>query len=76
MPILIKLLPYIAAVMLLVGAYTVGHVKGNASCEIKKDETAIAAVQKGDETHAKIQKNVMALPDAALNKRMQQWFRD
>lgn len=74
--LLLKALPYIAAVLIVVGAYTVGHIKGTATCEIKNASAQATAVVKGDENHDRIESKVMALPDAALRQRLSRWMRD
>lgn len=73
---IIKFLPYIAAVLLLLGAYTIGHVKGTSSCEIGNAKKEAAIVVKEEQDHAKIKQKVMALPDADLNKRLSRFMRD
>lgn len=69
-------IPYIAAVLLLVGIFAVGYIKGDSSCEVKHAKGVSVAIQKGVEKHEKIKKQVMALPDADLNKRLLKWLRE
>ncbi len=74
MPIFIKFLPEIAAVLMLVGAYTVGHIKGNASCEINAEKTIQAALVKGSRNHERIKQSVMSRGDSVLDNDLAQWL--
>ncbi len=73
---LIRLSPYLAAFGLLVAVYSIGHIKGTASCEIGNAKKEAAIVVKGEKDHAKIESKVMSLPDAALNKQLSRFMRD
>ena len=72
----IKLLPYIAALGLLVAAYSIGHIKGNASCEVKNAKSQTIAIIKEDQIHAKVEKKVMSLSDRKLDAALGKWMRD
>lgn len=74
--LLLKLLPYIVAVLIVAGAYATGHVKGTASCEVKDADKETTAIVKEDAAHAKIEEKVMALPATDLDKRLSVWLRD
>ncbi len=71
-----KILPYLAAVVLAGSIYTVGHVKGAATCEIKsaKKEAGIAA--KGNLNHAESEKKVMQLSVTHLDRDLGQFLYD
>lgn len=69
-------IPYIAAALLCVIIYSIGHIKGTSSCEIKNAKTETAAVQKGVEDHGKIEAKIMSLSDADLDGRISIWMRD
>lgn len=73
---IIKFLPYIAAVLLLLGTYTIGHIKGTSSCEIGNAKKEAAIVVKGEKEHSKIQQNVMTLTDKKLNIGLSRFMRD
>ncbi len=69
-------LPYIAIALLLVGIYTVGHIKGTSSCEIKNAKAQETAAEKDIQNHDNIEKKIMSLPDSDLDKRLARWLRD
>lgn len=73
---LLKLLPYLAAFGLLIAVYSIGHVKGNASCEIRSAKKEAAIVVKGEKDHAKIESKVMSLTDRKLDAALGKFMRD
>lgn len=72
---MINLLPYLAVFLILISVYSIGHVKGNASCEIKNAKSEQAAVIKGVEAYGNIEKKVIGLSDSDLDKRLSEWVR-
>lgn len=72
----IKALPYIAAAILAASIYTVGHVKGTSSCEIKSAKKEAGMVAKEEQSHAKIEMRVNSLPDSKLNAALSRFMRD
>lgn len=72
----IKALPYIAAAILAASIYTVGHVKGTASCEIKSAKSAAGTAANGEQDHAKIEMRVNSLDDKRLNDALSRFMRD
>ncbi len=73
--ILLRLLPYIAAVALLAGAYAVGHVKGTASCQVKDATKETTAIKKDGDNHDTIDFKDHQLSDPALDKRVDKFVR-
>jgi len=69
-------IPYIAAVLLLLGVYTIGHIKGSSSCEVKHAKAVSVAIQKESQHHEEVKKKVMRLSDPDLDKRLSKWLRD
>lgn len=75
MPLIMRFWPYISAVVVCIGIYSLGHMKGTSACEISNAKLETAAAQKGIKEHGKIEKNVMALSDADLDTALMRWLR-
>ena len=62
-------LPWLAAILLIGAVYAIGHVKGNAGCEIKKGN----AITQESNVDAKIKFKVMSTPHSALDNKLMPW---
>ncbi len=73
--LLLKLAPYIALVVILIGSYTVGHIKGNASCQIKDAKQETVAIKKDGDNYDTIHLKDSQLADPAFELRVAQFLR-
>ena len=75
MAMLLKLLPYIAIVVIILGSYTVGHIKGTTACQIKNAKQETTAIINDGVTHDKIEFKDSQLSDPDLDKLLSRWVR-
>lgn len=68
-------LPYIAMVVLCASIYVIGHVEGNAGCEIRNAKITEAALQRGENEHAKIEDAVSGATPTANRNGLRLWSR-
>lgn len=66
----------VVILLLIAGAYTIGHVKGDSSCQVTNANKGVTVIEKGVQTREQINKDVISQPDAELDKRLSRWMRD
>jgi hypothetical protein len=75
MALLLKLLPYIAIIVIIGGSYTVGHVRGNAECQVKNSALQTSSIQKDETSHDKIEFKNSQLADPAVDAAISKFVR-
>lgn len=71
----IKIIVALASLLIVAGLCAFSYFKGNANATLACEQNKVQAITEGKKNHAKIQRKVMGLPDADLDKRLSRWLR-